>query len=75
MWEYKTENTDNAEIKGPFSNSQMLKWSEDGTFDKGVYCRKVDSGGPFYSSLRIDFDLYEWKELLIELVWMMIKNK
>jgi len=58
MWEYKEENSDDAPIKGPFSTSQMISWADDGTFGAGVFCRKI-SGGQFYNSSRIDFDLYE----------------
>lgn len=58
-WEYKWENTDNAEIFGPFTSEQMMAWSEQEYFGSGVYCRRV--GQPlssFYSSRRVDFDLY-----------------
>ncbi|XP_075036725.1 LOW QUALITY PROTEIN: CD2 antigen cytoplasmic tail-binding protein 2, partial [Mixophyes fleayi] len=59
LWEYKWENKEGAELYGPFSNSQMQGWVDDGYFMDGVYCRRVNSsGGQFYSSLRIDFDLY-----------------
>ncbi|XP_067883733.1 CD2 antigen cytoplasmic tail-binding protein 2 [Heterodontus francisci] len=59
MWEYKWENTNDAELYGPFSSSQMQDWVDQDYFRDGVYCRKV--GEPhslFYSSRRIDFDLY-----------------
>ena len=26
MWEYKWENTDEAELHGPFTSQQMLEW-------------------------------------------------
>ncbi|XP_029436309.1 CD2 antigen cytoplasmic tail-binding protein 2 isoform X2 [Rhinatrema bivittatum] len=59
MWEYKWENTEGAELYGPFSSSQMQDWVNQGYFPDGVYCRKVEnSGGQFYNSRRIDFDLY-----------------
>jgi CD2 antigen cytoplasmic tail-binding protein 2 len=57
-WEYKEENTEEAEVKGPFSTSQMLTWQDEGKFDAGVFCRRVGTQGPFYTSKRIDFDLY-----------------
>ena len=57
MWEYKWEEKD-EEIHGPHSSSEMLQWTEDGYFKKGVYCRKVGTDSQFYSSKRIDFDLY-----------------
>ncbi|BFZ04415.1 hypothetical protein BsWGS_07454 [Bradybaena similaris] len=59
LWEYKTENTDDSEIKGPFTTTQMISWAEDGTFNKGVFCRKYQSGSQFYNSSRLDFELYE----------------
>ena len=58
MWEYKWENKDDVEIYGPYSNSCMDSWKEQGFFKDGVFCRKVGSEGSFYSSKRIDFDLY-----------------
>lgn len=59
MWEYKWENNDKAELYGPFSSAQMRDWVDQGYFEDGVYCRKVlSSGGQFYNSRRIDFDLY-----------------
>ncbi|KAH9502855.1 CD2 antigen cytoplasmic tail-binding protein 2 [Bulinus truncatus] len=59
MWEYKVENTEESELKGPFTTSQMIIWAEDGTFGAGVFCRKYNSNGQFYNSSRLDFDLYE----------------
>jgi len=59
MWEYKIENTEESEVKGPFTNAQMMKWADDGTFKEGVFCRKHLSGGQFYNSARVDFDLYD----------------
>ena len=59
QWEFKWENTDSAEIHGPHSSSEMLKWQENSFFAKGVYVRKV--GGDttdFTDGKRIDFDLY-----------------
>ncbi|XP_078393289.1 CD2 antigen cytoplasmic tail-binding protein 2, partial [Cetorhinus maximus] len=59
MWEYKWENTDDAELYGPFSSSQMQDWVDQDYFREGVYCRKVgEPGSIFYSSRRIDFELY-----------------
>lgn len=59
MWEYKWENTGDAELYGPFTSSQMQTWVNEGYFPDGVYCRKLDPpGGQFYNSKRIDFDLY-----------------
>nr|XP_023968318.1 CD2 antigen cytoplasmic tail-binding protein 2 [Chrysemys picta bellii] len=59
MWEYKWENTNGAELYGPFSSTQMQEWVSQGYFKDGVYCRKADnSQGQFYNSKRVDFDLY-----------------
>ncbi|XP_068100202.1 CD2 antigen cytoplasmic tail-binding protein 2 [Hyperolius riggenbachi] len=59
MWEYKWENKDNAEMYGPFTSTQMQDWVDQGYFADGVYCRRINSsGGQFYNSQRIDFDLY-----------------
>lgn len=59
MWEYKWENTGDAELYGPFTSTQMQTWVNEGYFVDGVYCRKLDPpGGQFYNSKRIDFDLY-----------------
>ena len=59
-WFYKMTNSDEAQVKGPYSSEQMLKMSENGTFPKeGVWCRKADEASTnFYNSKRIDFDLY-----------------
>ena len=59
MWEYKWEDNDEVQIYGPYSNSCMQSWSEQGFFKDGVFCRKIGSEGSFYNSKRIDFDLYE----------------
>ncbi|KAJ8402643.1 hypothetical protein AAFF_G00367260 [Aldrovandia affinis] len=59
MWEYKWENDGKSELYGPFSSQQMQDWVDEGYFKDGVYCRKVGQGGAqFYSSKRLDFDLY-----------------
>ena len=71
MWEYKWENTGDAELYGPFTSAQMQvslpefcplflqTWVSEGYFPDGVYCRKLDPpGGQFYNSKRIDFELY-----------------
>ncbi|XP_054258147.1 CD2 antigen cytoplasmic tail-binding protein 2 homolog [Macrosteles quadrilineatus] len=55
-WEYKLEK-ESAEISGPHTSEQMLKWTEDGTFKSEVWVRKCGQN-EFYSSRRIDFDLY-----------------
>ena len=57
-WEYKWENTEEAEAHGPFSSSQMQQWVDGNHFPSGIYVRKAGHDGHFYSSLRIDFSLY-----------------
>lgn len=59
MWEFKWENTEDAPIYGQHSSSEMLQWVRDGYFEGGVWVRKADDKeAPFYSSQRIDFELY-----------------
>ena len=58
QWEYKWDQDDDSEIYGPFSSSQMLEWVNDNYFPDGVYCRKTGHTGQFYSSKRIDFEIY-----------------
>ncbi|KAI1884763.1 hypothetical protein AGOR_G00229850 [Albula goreensis] len=59
MWEYKWENNESSELYGPFSSQQMQDWVDEGYFKDGVYCRKIgQEGAQFYSSKRLDFDLY-----------------
>merc|ERR1712179_240462 len=59
-WHLKWENTEDAEVHGPFDTSQMVAWQGSGYFDKAAYVRKVsDEGGSWYSTKRIDFELYE----------------
>jgi len=41
MWEYKWEDAAEAQIYGPYSNSCMRNWNENGYFKDGVFCRKV----------------------------------
>ena len=57
-WEYKWEDKDDAEIHGPYTSQEMYEWQEAKFFEAGMFCRKVGTDGPFYSSKRIDFDLY-----------------
>lgn len=56
MWEYKKEES-STEIKGPYTSEQMDKWAQSGHFGKGVFVRKCGTDR-FYTSSRIDFDLY-----------------
>ncbi|ELT91715.1 hypothetical protein CAPTEDRAFT_148353 [Capitella teleta] len=58
-WEYKWEDKEDDELHGPFTSAQMLEWQEAGFFKDGVLVRKVDAvDTKFYTSKRIDFDLY-----------------
>ncbi|XP_022085727.1 CD2 antigen cytoplasmic tail-binding protein 2-like isoform X2 [Acanthaster planci] len=57
-WEYKWENKEDADKYGPFESEQMQDWVDQNYFSDGVWVRKVGSGGQFYDSKRIDFDLY-----------------
>ncbi|EDV58550.1 CD2 antigen cytoplasmic tail-binding protein 2 homolog [Drosophila erecta] len=56
-WEFKWSQ-DETEIQGPFSTEKMLKWSQENYFKNGVYVRKCGENTTFYTSNRIDFDLY-----------------
>jgi CD2 antigen cytoplasmic tail-binding protein 2 len=61
MWEFKWEDTPTAKIYGPHSSSEMSAWTSGDYFKDGVWVRKVSStsdSGNFYTSKRIDFDLY-----------------
>lgn len=58
-WEIRWEDKEDAEIHGPFSNEKMLQWQESGYFDKVAYVRRIsDRAGTWYSTKRIDFELY-----------------
>ena len=59
-WEYKWEDSEDAEIHGPYTSTQMSEWKEEGYFPDNVFVRKTSAGpdAKFYSSRRIDFDLY-----------------
>ena len=45
-------------MHGPHPTSAMIKWQENGFFDKAVYVRKVGGAADFYDVKRVDFDLY-----------------
>lgn len=57
QWEFKWKQ-DDEKCEGPHSTEQMLKWANDGHFKNGVQVRKIGSETQFYSSNRVDFDLY-----------------
>lgn len=59
MWEYKWKQEDGDEkIFGPYGTEQMQNWVGEGYFKDGVFVRKVGQETKFYSSNRIDFELY-----------------
>ncbi|KAK4871524.1 hypothetical protein RN001_015648 [Aquatica leii] len=57
MWEYKWD-LQGDKIEGPFNTEQMIKWVRDGHFKKGVWVRKHGDESNFYSTNRVDFELY-----------------
>lgn len=57
MWEYKLTQDEDAEVHGPFTTEQMQKKVDNGDFKTPVFCRKKGDDR-FYTSSRIDFDLY-----------------
>lgn len=57
-WEFKWSQEDSAEISGPHSTEQMHKWMTEGHFKTGVWVRKHGDDSQFYSSNRMDFELY-----------------
>ncbi|XP_072385022.1 CD2 antigen cytoplasmic tail-binding protein 2 homolog [Diabrotica undecimpunctata] len=58
MWEFKWKIED-EDVQGPYSTSQMVKWAQENYFKSGVMVRKCGEDSNFYSSSRIDFELYE----------------
>lgn len=57
LWEFKWTQQDTS-VDGPYNTEQMMDFSKTGHFKSGVYVRKVGEDTNFYSSNRIDFDLY-----------------
>ena len=70
-WMYKWRE-DDTEVYGPYSSSQMMHWTNEGYFPDGVLVRKANTEGHFYSSRRIDFDLYIWAPPLTHLLSFLI---
>lgn len=56
-WEFKWKDSD-TDVYGPYTSQQMLKWVTDGYFKDGVMVRKAGADSQFYTSNRVDFDLY-----------------
>lgn len=57
-WEFKWSQEDAADVHGPHTTRQMQKWHSDGYFKTGVWVRKCGEQGTFYTSNRIDFEIY-----------------
>lgn len=57
QWEFKWKQSD-SECHGPFSTEQMQQWVSDGYFKDGVFVKKTGTDTQFYSSNRVDFELY-----------------
>ncbi|CAH0553663.1 unnamed protein product [Brassicogethes aeneus] len=57
-WEFKWKPED-EDIQGPYTTAQMVKWANENHFKTGVLVRKCGDNGNFYTSNRIDFELYE----------------
>jgi len=59
MWEYKTD-----KVYGPYSNSDMLAWKEQGYFAEDLLVRKINTediysdDGEFVSCATVDFSKY-----------------
>ncbi|XP_019871179.2 CD2 antigen cytoplasmic tail-binding protein 2 homolog [Aethina tumida] len=59
-WEFKWKaEDDDKDIQGPYTTAQMVKWAKENHFKTGVLVRKCGESSNFYSSNRIDFELYE----------------
>lgn len=59
QWEFKWEEKEDAPVYGPHSSLEMLHWVEEGYFKDGVLVRRInEASSVFYSSKRIDFELY-----------------
>jgi len=57
MWEFKWD-LNKDKVEGPYNTLQMLKWANEGYFKTGVWARKCGEKTNFYTTNRIDFDLY-----------------
>ena len=56
-WEFKWQES-SSEIHGPHTTNQMQAWVDQGYFKTPVLVRKCGSDSQFYSSARVDFELY-----------------
>lgn len=57
MWEFKWDQNKDK-VEGPYTTEQMNKWANEGYFKTGVWVRKCGENTNFYTSNRIDFELY-----------------
>ncbi|XP_067015388.1 CD2 antigen cytoplasmic tail-binding protein 2 homolog isoform X2 [Anabrus simplex] len=57
QWEYKWK-VDDDEVHGPYSTEQMQAWVTEGYFKQAVWVRRIGQQGQFYTSQRVDFELY-----------------
>ncbi|ODM90978.1 CD2 antigen cytoplasmic tail-binding protein 2 [Orchesella cincta] len=57
-WEFKWEDKEDAPIYGPHTSTEMQAWVTEGYFKEGVFVRKFKQDGKFYTSKRVDFELY-----------------
>lgn len=57
QWYFKWIDTADAPIFGPYNSQQMQKWTDEDYFKDGVFVRRNEAE-QFYSSKRIDFELY-----------------
>jgi len=57
MWEYKSCDTSNAQVFGPFTTEQMIDWQNQNYFqgDTVMMVRKVNSGESFQRSDSVNF--------------------
>ncbi|GAB6030158.1 CD2 antigen cytoplasmic tail-binding protein 2 [Chamberlinius hualienensis] len=59
LWEFKWEKEPEAKVYGPHTTDEMQSWVSEGYFNDGVWVRRADeTDAQFYSSKRIDFELY-----------------
>jgi CD2 antigen cytoplasmic tail-binding protein 2 len=59
QWEYKWSMDEGANVVGPISTELMIEQQSSGFFKAGAWARKFGAlDAPFYSTRRIDFDLY-----------------
>lgn len=56
-WEFKWSQED-TDLQGPYDTQEMLEMSKNGKLRNGVYVRRVGEKTHFYTSNRIDFELY-----------------